>query len=124
MLTLVRYIINGLYWLGILLIIYVCLQVFFSASFKIPSDSMAPGLIGGDQVLVFKPTIGARMFNLFATMRNEQVKIYRLPGFHKTRRNDVIVFNFPYPNRWDKVEMHIMKYYIKRCVGIPGDTLE
>ena len=24
---------------------------------------------------------------------------------------------------WDKIEMHILKYYIKRCIGLPGDTL-
>jgi signal peptidase I len=29
-----------------------------------------------------------------------------------------------HPNRWDKVEMHILKYYIKRCIAIPGDTPE
>lgn len=41
----------------------------------------------------------------------------------KIQRNDILVFNFPHPNTWDKIEMHILKYYIKRCVGLPGDTL-
>ncbi|MDD2952998.1 MAG: S26 family signal peptidase, partial [Parabacteroides sp.] len=56
-------------------------------------------------------------------MRGERVKIARLPSIRKIKRNDVIVFNYPYPNDLDKMEMHIMKYYIKRCVGLPGDSL-
>ena len=35
----------------------------------------------------------------------------------------MLVFNFPHPNGWDTIEMHILKYYIKRCIGLPGDTL-
>jgi signal peptidase I len=85
---------------------------------------MAPGLIGGDNVMIFKPLIGARLFNLFTSIRGEQVKIYRMPGFRKIRRNDVVVFNYPYPKDWNKIEMHIMKYYVKRCIGLPGDSLE
>ena len=44
-------------------------------------------------------------------------------GASGVRRGDVLVFNFPHPNGWDKIEMHILKYYIKRCIGLPGDTL-
>lgn len=98
-------------------------QVFLFASFKIPSDSMEPELTAGDRVLVFKPTIGPRLFNVSATLRLEQPEIYRLPGWKRIERNDVLVFNFPHPNSWDKIEMHILKYYIKRCIGLPGDTL-
>lgn len=84
---------------------------------------MEPGLITGDYVLVNKLIPGARLFNIFAAMRGEQVKIFRLPGIKKIKRNDVIVFNYPYPNNLDKIEMNMMKYYIKRCVGLPGDSL-
>jgi signal peptidase I len=115
--------VNILYRLSILAVVYVCVQVFLFASFRIPSDSMAPGLHAGDQVLVSKPIVGARLFNLFATLRHEQVRIYRVPGWRAIRWNDVVVFNYPYPNRDDRMEMHILKYYIKRCIGLPGDTL-
>ena len=98
-------------------------QVFLLASFRIPSDSMEPELVEGDFVAVWKPTLGARLFNLNATLRLEQTAIHRVPGFRRVRRGDVLVFNFPHPNGWDKIEMHILKYYIKRCIGLPGDTL-
>ena len=120
-------------WINILLNLFLALvvliafwlfsQVFLLASFRIPSDSMEPELVEGDFVAVWKPTLGARLFDLNATLRLEQTEIHRTPGFRKTKRGDVLVFNFPHPNGWDKIEMHILKYYIKRCIGLPGDTL-
>jgi signal peptidase I len=106
----------------IALVAYVVGQVLLFASFKIPTDSMQPGLIGGDYALVWKPTLGARVFNLFDAVKGEKVPIYRLPGLRKARRNDVLVFHFPYPSRSDSIGMHVLKYYIKRCVALPGDT--
>lgn len=107
----------------VLACIWLFCQVFLFTSFRIPSDSMEPELIEGDAILIWKPVLGARLFNLQATMQLKQVDIHRVPGFRKVKRNDVLVFNFPHPNGWDKIEMHIMKYYIKRCIGLPGDTL-
>lgn len=34
----------------------------------------------------------------------------------------MVVFHIPHPNSWDKIEMNMSKYFIKRCIGIPGDT--
>ena len=107
----------------VLIAFWLFSQVFLLASFRIPSDSMEPELVEGDFVAVWKPTLGARLFDLNATLRLEQTEIHRTPGFRKTKRGDVLVFNFPHPNGWDKIEMHILKYYIKRCIGLPGDTL-
>lgn len=117
--------INTLFGLAVLGVLYVFAQVFLIASFKIPSDSMSPELIKGDFVWVWKPTIGPRLFNIFASMKGKQVDIYRCPGFKNIQRNDVLVFNYPYSewDKWDKIEMHILKYYIKRCIALPGDTL-
>ncbi|MDC7150322.1 signal peptidase I, partial [Parabacteroides johnsonii] len=106
-----------------LAILWVFAQVFLFASFHIPSDSMEPELVEGDFVAVWKPVLGARLFNLNATLRLEQVEIHRVSGFRNIERNDILVFNFPHPNNWDKIEMHILKYYVKRCIGLPGDTL-
>jgi signal peptidase I len=105
-------------------VVYVFFLVFLFASFKIPSVSMSPSLDTGDHVLVFKPILGPLLFNLFTTLRGEQVEIYRAPGIRKVKRNDIVVLNSPHPGLWDKIEMHIMKYYIKRCIGLPGDTVQ
>jgi signal peptidase I len=83
---------------------------------------MQPGLVGGDYVLVWKPVLGARVFNLFEALERKKVPIHRLPGLRNIRRNDVLVFHFPYPHRNDSIGMHLLKYYVKRCVALPGDT--
>lgn len=85
---------------------------------------MKPGLIPGDYILVNKLTMGARIFNLFSAINDEETPIYRLPGISKVKRNDVLAFNFPYPNRWDSIGFDVMKYYVKRCIGLPGDSVE
>jgi signal peptidase I len=121
--TAINIVVNIVFYACVATICFICLQVFFFASFKIPSDSMSPSLETGDRVLVCKLIQGARLFNLFASIRGEQVDIYRLPGLRKIRRNEVLVFNFPHPKSWDKIEMHIMKYYVKRCIGLPGDKV-
>ncbi len=121
----VNKIINIIFALTAIGILYILIQVFLVASFKIPSESMAPELIKGDLVWVWKPTIGPRLFNIFASMKGKQVEIYRIPGVKDIQRNDVLVFNYTYSqwDKWDKIEMHILKYYIKRCIALPGDTL-
>jgi signal peptidase I len=45
----------------------------------------------------------------------------RLKGYRKVKRNEVLVFNFPYSDR-DKLELDFNVFYAKRCVAIPGDT--
>ena len=103
---------------------WVFLQVFVFTSFKVPSKSMEPTLTPGDYILVDKCSTGARLFNLLKAVNGEEVEIYRVPGWRKIRRNDVLVFNFPYPEKRDSMAFDVMLYYAKRCVGLPGDTLE
>lgn len=118
-----RCIVDTLFWGCMIVVVFVVIQLFFFSSFRIPSNSMEPGLIAGDNVLVNKLIPGARLFNVFASIRGEQVKIVRLPGIREIKRNDVIVFHYPYPNNQDTIGMNMMKYYIKRCLGLPGDSL-
>jgi signal peptidase I len=117
-----RIAVDVVFWGCVAVVAYFAGQVFLFASFKIPTGSMEPGLTGGDYALVWKPTLGARVFNLFDAAEGKKVAIYRLPGLRKVRRNDVLVFHFPYPHRSDSIGMHLLKYYIKRCVALPGDT--
>lgn len=110
-----------LYSIAILFIV----QIFCYTSFKIPSDSMEPTLIDGDRILVNKMIKGARLFDVFSALDNEEVTIYRMPGVSEFERGDILVFNFPYQmNRWDSIRMNVMQYYVKRCIALPGDTLE
>lgn len=105
-------------------IVWLLLQVTSFASFKIPSDSMEPALIAGDNILVNKWVMGGRLFDIWEAAGGSQVDISRLPGFGRIKRNDVLVFNFPYPARWDSLGLNLKTYYVKRCVAVPGDTFE
>lgn len=56
----------------------------------------------------------------------------RLPGFQKIKRNDIVVFNWPvdtmlnmrYTDRNHYKPIDKKTNYVKRAVGIPGDSLE
>lgn len=110
-------------WSAGAIMVFVLAQVLLFASFKIPTDSMQPTIMPGDNILVVKPLLGARLFNVSATLNGEAVEIKRLPGISSFSRNDVLVFNNPIARNWDKIEFDVMKYFVKRCIAIPGDTL-
>lgn len=110
---------------GLLLVaVWIIGQVFLFASFSIPTDSMVPTLRPGDYVLVNKLLKGPRLFSLNNAIDHKPLEIRRLKGMGEFRRNEVLVFNFPYPERWDSIGFHVMLYYVKRCIGVPGDTVE
>ena len=101
----------------------VFFHVFVVVSFKIPSSSMYPTLRPGDFVLVDKLTGGVRLFDVKKALNREDVEIYRTPSWRNFHRNDVLVFNAPYPGlQTDSIRFDVMLYMVKRCVALPGDT--
>ncbi len=113
------------YWILVIvlaILLAFTLRLFFFASFKVPTPSMEPAIVSGDFVLVNKMIPGARIFKNFDFLSDNSVPdLWRVKGIRKVRRNDVLVFNFPY-SEWGKMAMDMNTYYVKRCVGIPGDT--
>lgn len=116
--------INALFIVCCLAIAYVVMQIFAVCSFSIPSDSMQPAIHPGDRVLVCKIPTGARLFNISEAARGEKIKVTRLPGWRRFKRGDILVFNFVHKNSWDTITFNWQQYYIKRCLGEPGDTVE
>ena len=117
------FLLNVLFYAILALLLYLLLIVFCFSSFKIPTGSMIPTIIPGDYVLVNKMAYGARLFDIFKASDGERVPIYRMPGYTHPRRNDVVVFHIPHPHSWNRIEMDLSKYFIKRCIALPGDTL-
>ena len=107
-----------------LAVLWVVGQVFCFASFSTPTRSMTPTIVPGDYVLVNKFVMGPRLFNIFDALDGKQVNIRRGPHFGELKSGDVVVFHHPYAARWDSLAMNIRLYYMKRCIAVPGDTVE
>lgn len=102
------------------LIVALFIRYIFIQPFKIPSKSMYPTLLVGDQILVDRISYGLGF-------PCSESKI--IPSFKTIKRGDVIVFRYPEdlkskncPNGGFIGLTSI--YYIKRVVGIPGDKIE
>jgi len=106
------------------LVLAICLRVFLVSSIiKIPTRSMEPAVLAGDRIIVNKQIPGPRVYKDIRQIRIDgKVQTKRFKGIRKVRRNDVLVFNYPYSAGWDKIDMNLNVFYMKRCVALPGDT--
>jgi len=97
------------------------LKTFVVEAFRIPTGSMEDTLLAGDFILVNKFIYGARTpkFIPFTDVMLPQVTF---PSLRKPERGDVIVFEFP--GEPDEVQPRSVVNYVKRCVAVPGDTVE
>ena len=99
---------------------------FIFEAFRIPSESMENTLLVGDFVLVSKMHYGPRLPYTLGLPFTElfvpgvEFKARRFPGFSHIDRYDVVVFNVPTEDKPIDRKTH----YIKRIIGLPGDSLE
>ena len=93
------------------LIIAILIRSFLFQPFYIPSSSMEPTLLVGDRIFVSKYTYGysKHSFPFSPNISNERF------FFKSPKRGDLVVFKTPADNRTD---------YIKRLIGLPGDTIQ
>lgn len=86
------------------------LRSFLAEPFRIPSGSMMPNLLIGDFILVNKFDYGIRL----PVINRKIIEI------GEPKRGDVFVFRFPGMGVGDPTEG---TDYIKRVIGLPGDTI-
>lgn len=129
-------------------------HTYFMQPFTIPTSSLEKTLLVGDFLFVSKFHYGARtpMTPIAWPMAHDTLPLVksksyspqlkspytRLPGFQKIKHNDIVVFNWPVdtvdainnppapPNdgRFHYKPIDKKTNYVKRCVGIPGDSIE
>jgi signal peptidase I len=106
--------------LAFVFIAVLVINSFVLASFQVPTGSMEDTVKIGDLLFVNKFIYGGSTpYSIpFTSIR---VPHFRVPGFRKVARGDVIVFDWP-GNR-DQVEKPVQTYYLKRCIALPGDIL-
>lgn len=91
--------------LSVALILAFFFRTWVLQVFEIPSSSMEQGLQAGDQILVNNFIYGPRVWPW-----EGEILPMRSP-----RRGDVVVFRLPTDRS---------RFFVKRCVGLPGDKIE
>ncbi|WP_034258883.1 signal peptidase I [Altibacter lentus] len=125
-------------------------HTYFMQPFTIPTSSLEKTLLVGDFLFVSKYHYGARapmtpisfpmvhdtipVVKTRSYLPKPQIPYFRFPGFQEIERNDIVVFSWPVDTLIDinpgtmrgSVQKPIDKKsnYVKRCVGLPGDSLE
>ncbi len=122
-------------------------HTYFIQPYVIPTSSLEKTLLVGDFLFVSKFHYGARtpmttvaapmvhdtlpLLGIKSYLNKPQLPYFRIPGFQKIKRNEIVVFSWPA----DTVRQFFVKEkgvkkpidkksnYVKRCVGIAGDTL-
>lgn len=124
-------------------------HTYFMQPFTIPTSSLEKTLLVGDYLFVSKFHYGARvpMTSAALPMVHDRIPFtkaksyysgleypyFRLPGFQDISRNDIVVFSWPIdefedigPPPTGEMYKPIDKKsnYVKRCVALPGDSLQ
>jgi signal peptidase I len=129
-------------------IVATLVHTYFIQPYTIPTSSLEKSLLIGDFLFVSKMNYGARvpMTTVALPMVHDsipftksksyltwpQLPYMRLPGIQNINRTDIVVFNWPVDTVYkffDTSKRRAYKpvdkksNYVKRCVGIPGDSL-
>ncbi len=92
-------------------ILALLIRTFLFEPFNIPSGSMKPTLLVGDYLFVSKPAYGYSRYSFPFGLAPIQGRVWdEMP-----QRGDVVVFKLPTNKSVD---------YIKRLIGLPGDTIQ
>ena len=138
-------------WINALLFAVIAATLvhnYFIQPYIIPTGSLEKTLLIGDFLLVSKFHYGARtptsavsfpmvhdtipIIKTRSYLKKPQLPYFRFPGFQEVQRNEIVVFSWPadtvrkffVKEKGIKKPIDKKSNYVKRCVGIPGDTLE
>lgn len=139
-------------WTGAILfavVVATIVHTYFIQPFTIPTSSLERTLLVGDFLFVSKMHYGQRtpmtavsfpmvhdtipLVKTKSYTNKPQIPYFRFPEFQDIERNDIVVFNWPTdtvpyffyrgPESYIK-PIDKKSNYVKRAVGIPGDSLE
>lgn len=102
------------------LVSFFFLNSFVLASFEVPTGSMENEIMAGDFLFVNKFIYGGTTPRTIP-FTNTRLPWFRVPAFRDVERGDVIVFEFP--GYRDDVVPQEFQFYLKRAIGVAGDTV-
>lgn len=129
------------------IVVATLVHTYVMQPFTIPTSSLEKSLLIGDFLFVSKFHYGARtpktavalpmVHDSLLVVKEKsylswpQLPSFRFPGIQSIKRSDIVVFNWPVDTVYqffDRSRRHIDKpldkrsNYVKRCVGLPGDS--
>ena len=93
------------------LVIAIMIRSLIIQPFYIPSSSMEPTLLIGDRIFVSKYSYGISKHSFPFSPNISKKRFF----YEEPKQGDLVVFKTPLDNRTD---------YIKRLIGLPGDTVQ
>lgn len=115
--------------IGISFVVVLFIRTFFFEISSVSSPSMERSLLTGDFMLINKLSYGPRLPKTILSLPFVNQRCYstlislpymRLFGTPGVERHDVMVFNYPME---DEYPVDHRTYFVKRCVGLPGDSI-
>ena len=108
-------------------LLFAGIAAFFIITFiiqntRVPTGSMEDTILVGDFVLINKFIFGSQSPK-YIPFTQIEIPHFRLPALREPHRNDIVVFEFP-GNRDQIFEDDRGVNYVKRCIGLPGDTVQ
>ena len=103
---------------GCFFVLYCGSYIFMLDIYPVSTNSMLPSIQPGDRIIVNKLLFGARLYKNLNFLDGGELQTVRMKGFRGVNYNDVVVFNRAHPLAFD-----IKSVYVKRCIGLPGDTI-
>lgn len=113
------------------------IRFFTFEAYTIPTPSMEKSMMVGDFLFVSKMHYGTRLpttplafplmhdripfTELPSFLRWFELPYSRIPGLQRIQRNEPFVFNYPMDSH---LPLDKRMNYVKRCVGIPGDSIK
>ncbi|NCS88219.1 MAG: signal peptidase I [Ignavibacteria bacterium CG_4_9_14_3_um_filter_36_18] len=108
-------------------LLFAAIAAFFIITFviqntRIPTGSMENTILVGDFVLVNKFIYGSSSPK-YIPFTEIELPYFTLPSLREPRRKDIVVFE--YPGHRDQLRADELGVnYVKRCIGLPGDTVQ
>jgi signal peptidase I len=106
---------------------FAAIAAFFIITFiiqntRIPTGSMEDTILVGDFVLVNKFVYGSSSPK-YIPFTEIELPYFTLPSLREPAREDIVVFE--YPGDRDQLRPSPLGInYVKRCIGLPGDTIQ
>jgi signal peptidase I len=97
------------------------IKTFLIETSRVPTGSMEKTIWVGDFLFVNKFIYGSSSpRNIPFT--NVSLPYFQMPAIRDPHRGDIVVFE--YPGDRDELVPTEINNYVKRCIGVPGDTIE